>query len=293
MSGYLNSETLIVLAFMAALGGALAIILAVANRYMYVWEDPRIGEVDEMLPQSNCGACGTPGCRQFAEKLVAGSVVASQCTVNSAEGNGEIARFLGVDAGTQKKRIARLACAGGHNVARNTAGYSGMQTCRGATLISGGGKGCHWGCLGLGDCEDVCDFNAISMDKFGLPIVDEDKCTACEDCVDVCPKALFEIHPVSHKLWVACKNLQFGNTAEIECEVACNACERCVKDSADGLIVIKDNLAVIDYRLNDLADQSTIERCPTGAIVWITEDAKIHKGIKAKKIIRISALPVH
>ena len=293
MAEYLNSETLNVLIFMAALGGALAIILAVANRYMYVWEDPRIAEVDEMLPQSNCGACGTPGCRQFAEKLVAGSVVASQCTVNSEQGNAEIANYLGVDAGTQEKRIARLACAGGHNVARNTAGYSGMQTCRGATLISGGGKGCHWGCLGLGDCEDVCDFNAISMDAFGLPVVDEDKCTACEDCVDVCPKALFEIHPLNHKLWVACKNLQFGNTAEIECEVACNACERCIKDSAEGLIVIKDNLAVINYNLNDLADQSAIERCPTGAIVWITPDAKVHKGNKAKKIIRKSALPVH
>ncbi len=293
MAGYLNSETLNVLIFMAALGITLAIILAVANRYMYVWEDPRIGEVDEMLPQSNCGACGTPGCRQFAEKLVKGLVEVSQCTVNSKDGNAEIAHYLGVDAGTQEKRVARLACAGGHNVARNTAGYSGMQTCRGATLISGGGKGCHWGCLGLGDCEDVCDFDAISMDKYGLPVVDENKCTACEDCVDVCPKALFEIHPVSHQLWVACKNLHFGDIAEVECEVACNACERCVKDSEPGLIEIRENLAVIHYNLNDQADRSAIERCPTGAIVWITPDARVHKGYKAKKIIRKSALPIH
>ncbi|MCP4010223.1 MAG: RnfABCDGE type electron transport complex subunit B [Proteobacteria bacterium] len=278
---------------MTALGITLAIILAVANRYMYVWEDPRIGEVDEMLPQSNCGACGTPGCRQFAEKLVKGLVEVSQCTVNSRDGNAEIAHYLGVDAGTQEKRVARLACAGGHNVARNTAGYSGMQTCRGATLISGGGKGCHWGCLGLGDCEDVCDFDAISMDKYGLPVVDENKCTACEDCVDVCPKALFEIHPVSHQLWVACKNLHFGDVAEVECEVACNACERCVKDSEPGLIEIRENLAVIHYNFNDQADRSAIERCPTGAIVWITPDARVHKGYKAKKIIRKSALPIH
>ncbi len=293
MAEYLNSETLNVLIFMTALGVTLAIVLAVANRYMYVWEDPRIADVDEMLPQSNCGACGTPGCRQFAEKLIKGEVEVSQCTVNSEEGNAEIAHYLGVDAGTQEKRVARLACAGGHNVARNTAGYSGMQTCRGATLISGGGKGCHWGCLGLGDCENVCDFDAISMNKYGLPIVDEDKCTACEDCVDVCPKALFEVHPVSHQLWVACKNLQFGDTAEIECEVACNACERCVKDSPVDLIEIKDNLAVINYKFNELADKAAIERCPTGAIVWITPDSKVHKGQKARKIIRKSALPVH
>ncbi len=292
MSEYLNSEILNVLIFMAALGGVLAIVLAVADRYMYVWEDPRISEVDEMLPQSNCGACGIPGCRQFAEKLVEGLIEASQCTVNTAEVNAEIAEYLGVDAGVQEKRVARLACAGGHNVARNTAAYRGMQTCRGATLISGGGKGCHWGCLGLGDCEDVCDFDAISMDQFGLPVVDEDKCTACDDCVDVCPKELFEIHPVSHQLWMACKNLHFGDTAEVECEVACNACERCVKDAAEGLIVMKDNLAIIDYTLNELSDIAAIERCPTGAIVWITPDSKVHKGSKAKKIIRKSALPV-
>ncbi len=287
-----NLDTLTAIAFMAVLGIALASVLALANKWLYVYEDPRIAEVDELLPQSNCGACGTPGCRQFAEKLVGGVVEPSQCTVNSEEGNAEIAEFLGVNAGTQEKRVARLACAGGANVARNTAAYSGMQTCRGATLISGGGKGCNWGCLGLGDCEDVCDFDAISMNKQGLPIVDEAKCTACDDCVDVCPKGLFEIHPVSHQLWVACKNLQFGETAEIECLVACNGCERCAMDSPDGLIDIKDNLAVIDYSKNELSAQAAIERCPTGAIVWITPDSKVHKGHKAKKIIRKSALPV-
>ncbi len=293
MTGIPGSEILNVLIFMTILGSALAVVLVVANRYMYVWEDPRIAEVDEMLPQSNCGACGTPGCHQFAVKLVAGEVEASQCTVNSADENAEIAGHLGVDAGVQEKRVARLACGGGHNVARITAAYKGMQTCRGATLISGGGKGCFWGCLGLGDCEDVCDFDAISMDQNNLPVVDEDKCTACDDCVDVCPKALFEIHPVSHQLWVACKNLHFGATAEVECEVTCNTCERCIKDSAEGLIEIKDNLAVINYKFNELADRSAIERCPTGAIVWITPDSKVHKGLKAKKIIRKTALPIH
>ncbi|NOQ63780.1 MAG: hypothetical protein GQ582_04645, partial [Methyloprofundus sp.] len=58
---------------MVALGAVLAIILAIANKKLFVFEDPRIEEVDEMLPQAQCGACGTPGCRPFAEAVVEGT----------------------------------------------------------------------------------------------------------------------------------------------------------------------------------------------------------------------------
>src|SRR5512145_2522222 len=77
--------------------------------------------------------------------------------------------------------------------ARTRARYDGVKSCRAASLVSGGGKGCSWGCLGLADCEVVCDFDAITMNRHGLPVVDEDKCTACGDCVEVCPKALFSL----------------------------------------------------------------------------------------------------
>nr|WP_305906447.1 (Fe-S)-binding protein [Methylomarinum sp. Ch1-1]MDP4519131.1 (Fe-S)-binding protein [Methylomarinum sp. Ch1-1] len=58
--------------FMVALGVTLAVILAIANKKLFVYEDPRIEEVDEMLPQAQCGACGVPGCRPFAEAVVSG-----------------------------------------------------------------------------------------------------------------------------------------------------------------------------------------------------------------------------
>ena len=62
-------------AFMAGLGVVLALLLAFANKKLYVYEDPRIGEVEELLPKSNCGACGQAGCRDFAEKVVGGSII--------------------------------------------------------------------------------------------------------------------------------------------------------------------------------------------------------------------------
>jgi Na+-translocating ferredoxin:NAD+ oxidoreductase RNF subunit RnfB len=288
----LSTDTLVALGYMLALGVSLAVLLAIANRFLFVYEDPRIDEVDSALPHANCGACGTAGCRQFAEKLITGEVQPGQCTVNAPANNIAIAEFLGVSLGAQEKRIARLACAGGTHVAYTRAQYEGIHSCRAAALIGGGGKGCTWGCLGMADCADVCDFDAITMDKHGLPVVDAAKCTACGDCVDVCPKHLFELHPISHQLWVACKNLHFADAAEAECEVACTACERCATDSPEGLITIRDNLAVIDYSKNSLASKVSIQRCPTGAIVWLDDKGNIEKGLKAKPVIRKQALPV-
>ena len=163
------------LLFMGALGILLAAILAVANRKLYVAEDPRIDEVEEMLPNTNCGACGSPGCRAFAESCVSGKANPAQCTVSSKEMTQFIAGYLGVELGNEEKRIARLACAGGNHVSRMRAHYSGLETCQAAVAAGGGGKACTWGCLGLADCEVSCDFDAITMDHHGLPVVDEDK----------------------------------------------------------------------------------------------------------------------
>jgi Na+-translocating ferredoxin:NAD+ oxidoreductase RNF subunit RnfB len=279
-------------AFMALLGVSLAMLLAVANRRLYVYEDPRIDQVEEMLPHSNCGACGTAGCRNFAEKVVAGEITPGKCTVNQPQKNQVIAKFLGVEAGQEEKRVARLACAGGKHVAYMRAHYDGLSSCRAASVAGGGGKACSWGCLGLGDCADVCDFDAISMNQYGLPVVDADKCTACNDCVEICPKDLFSLQPVSHKLWVACKSLADGDTAEAACEVACTACGRCEADAPEGLIRIQSNLAVIDYAQNALAARTPTERCPTGAIVWLDDVKGALRGKAARKIVRQETLPV-
>lgn len=287
----MTTALMIAAAFMAALGVILGIILAVASKKLAVEEDPRIDTVEEMLPHANCGACGYPGCRPFAEALVSGKEPPSKCTVSSAEGVADIAMFLGVDAGSSEKRVARLACAGGKNVARFKASYQGQPSCRAAVATGGGGKACSWGCLGLADCEVSCTFDAIHMNEQGLPVVDEDKCVACNDCVLACPLDLFALHPVSHKLFVACKSLAEGDQALAECEVACTGCARCAADAPGGLISMRNNLAVIDYDKNQLATRFPIERCPTGAIVWL-DNKKIHKGAAAKKIIRKEPLPI-
>jgi RnfABCDGE-type electron transport complex B subunit len=277
---------------MGGLGTTLAALLGYANRKLHVYEDPRIDALEHMLPGTNCGACGTAGCRAFAEALTHHRIEPAQCTVATPEERQAIADFLGVEVGEAEKRVARLACAGGNNVAWNSAHYDGLATCRAAALVDGGGKGCAWGCLGFGDCATVCDYDAIVMSAHGLPEVIEDKCTACGDCVEVCPKHLFSIHPVSHRLWVACANRDATDTARAVCALACDACGRCVADAPAGLIEIKGDLAVVDYATaTPDAARAAIERCPTGAIVWYDERGRANKGrVAAHKPVHKEAL---
>ena len=244
-------------------------VIALVNQRFRVWEDPRIVNVEEMLPNTNCGACSQPGCRAFAEALVAGSHQPSDCTVMGPDDREDIAAYLGVDAGEANKRVARLLCAGGKDEAHRKAYYSGFETCKAAAAVAGGGKGCTWGCLGLADCERVCLLDAIYMNEDELPVVIPERCTACNDCVETCPKDLFVLMPMDHKLIVQCRNLLHGDDAEDLCSVACNACTKCVADAAPGLIEMVDNLAVVNYELAAQADPKAISRCPTGAIAWV------------------------
>lgn len=276
---------------MAVLGVLLAGMLAMANKRLFVFEDPRIDAVEDLLPHSNCGACGSAGCRNFAEKLVAGEVQAALCSASAPERIQNIADMLGVAAGTVAKKVARLACAGGSHVAFMRARYTGLKSCRAATSVGGGGKECAWGCLGLGDCATVCSFNAITLDRHGLPQVDAAKCTGCGDCADVCPKKLFSVHPVSHQLWLACKNQAPGDLAELACEVACTACGKCVAQ-APNTLHLEDNLVVIDFiNSSTPAAREAINRCPSGAIVWFEDPNHPVKGAAAKKILRQNGLP--
>jgi len=258
-------------------------LIAMANKKFYVWEDPRIGEVEELLPNSNCGACGLPGCRAFAEAVVDGKEQPSGCTVMGEEDLADVASYLGVDAGEANKRVARLLCAGGKDEAARNSDYAGLETCKAAASVAGGGKACNWGCLGLADCEIACDLDAIYMNDNLLPVVIPERCTACNDCVVACPKDLFELMPVEQKLIVQCKNLLKGDAAEDLCSVACNTCNRCVADSEPGVIDLIDNLAVINYEKNELTSPKAIERCPTGAIVWVEGQQFVESLVEMEK----------
>ncbi len=263
-SGILTSVLIL-----GGVGLTFGVLIALANKKLKVWEDPRIDQIVDILPGANCGACGLAGCRAFAEGVVEGVIAPAGCTVMGEGEREELAEFLGVDAGEASKVVARLLCAGGTDVAPRKARYHGLASCGAAVSVSGGGKGCAWGCVGFGDCQVACDFDAILMTANELPLVDVDKCTACGDCVVACPLDLFVLMPLDHKLIVQCRNLLDGDAAEAVCSVACTACGRCVQDAAPGLIEIDQGLAVVDYGKIETQNPEAVSRCPTNAIVWV------------------------
>lgn len=258
-------EVLIPVITMAALGFFFSTGLVFAYKKLKVEEDPRIEQVSELLPQANCGACGYSGCRAFAEAIAKGEELPSGCPVGDEEMAGQIAEALGIEAGEVIKKIARLHCRGTTDAAKASGEYCGISTCYAAHLV-GGNKQCSYGCLGFGDCVQVCQFDALFMDEQGLPVVIEEKCTACGQCVDACPRNLFELHPLDQNIIVYCRSEDRGPTARKVCKNACIACGICVRACPEA-IFMENNLAKIsDYKKIDEEKILAIEKCPTNSI---------------------------
>jgi len=263
----------IILIAVIVLGGTgivLASVLFVTARKFKVFEDPKIDEVQQALPAANCGGCGYPGCRNFAEACVKSeSLDGLFCPVGGNDVMKSVASILGREAIEAEPLLAVLRCNGTCASRPKTNHYEGVSSCMAASLLYGGDTACTYGCLGMGDCVAVCKFDALSMDKeTGLPVVNEAKCTACGACVRACPKNLFELRkkgPKSRRIFVSCMNKDKGALARKGCAVACIGCGKCEQVCAFDAITIKDNLAYIDYNACRLC-RKCVEVCPTNSI---------------------------
>lgn len=258
---------LIAMASMGGLGMLFSIGLSIADKKLYVEEDPRIEQVMEELPGANCGGCGLPGCAKFAEEVIKGTVEIGGCPVNSEEGTAAIAEIMGVEVTTSERMIARLFCQGGEYETAKKGVYSGVKTCIGATFAGGGEKLCSYGCIGYGDCVVSCTFDAMYMNDNGLPVIIDDNCTGCGNCVIACPLDLIELHPESHKLFVLCKNEDPPKEARKTCLRACVGCGICVRLAGEGNMEMKNGLAIVNYDGYGKDTTLPTEKCPTDCLV--------------------------
>lgn len=262
--------TIITLSLLGAL--AATVLFFVARRFK-VYEDPRIDLVEAALPAANCGGCGFAGCRNFAEALVKSETGEGLfCPVGGNEVMQKVAAILGREAVTQEARVAVLLCNGTCEFRPRTNKYDGAPSCTIASALYSGETGCTYGCLGLGDCVEVCDFDALHMDPVTcLPVVDSEKCTACGACVKACPRNLFELRKRwkgNKQIYVACRNEDKGGVAKKNCSVACIGCSKCFKVCPYDAIVMNNNLAFIDSDKCRLCRKCVTE-CPTGSIIEV------------------------
>jgi len=178
---------------MGLLGAVSGLGLAIASKVFYVYVDPKIEEVEELLPGANCGGCGYPGCSANAQAIVAGESSPSSCVACGEDVIAKIAEVLGVKLEAKEPEFAKPGCKYGVLDADVKYIYDGIKDCRAATLIDGGAKTCPVGCLGLGTCVNACPFDALSIGPDRLPVVDMDRCTGCGTCERVCPKHIITL----------------------------------------------------------------------------------------------------
>lgn len=266
----MNTTILLTVIMLSLLGVALAVVLYFVAEKFKVYEDPRIDEVEALLPGANCGGCGYPGCRGLSDAIVKAETMEGLfCPVGGNETMLTIAKHLGREAAAKDPMVAVLRCNGAKAVRKSVNTYNGAPTCAIASATYAGQTGCQYGCLGFGDCVNVCNFGAMKMDEItGLPLIDEEKCTACGACVKACPKVIIELRkkgPKGRRVFVSCINKDKGAVAKKACGVACIGCGKCVKTCPFEAITLENNLAYIDFNKCKLCRKCVVV-CPTSAI---------------------------
>jgi Na+-translocating ferredoxin:NAD+ oxidoreductase RNF subunit RnfB len=242
------TTVLITAVFAAALALVLGVALGIFRKVFHVETDVLVALVRETLPGANCGACGFPGCDGFAVAVAARTADPAKCTVSSAEDTKKRGDLLGVDASSVPK-TALLVCRGTKDCAKPQGRYSGVQSCIGAKIATGGTKLCSWGCLGFGDCARVCSFGALGIGDDGLPVVNKDLCTGCGRCIEECPQGLLKLLPRDQRGAIAlCANRNVVKPAVRKaCSAGCIKCEICVKKCPAAALTMENGIPVTDY----------------------------------------------
>lgn len=239
---------LLAVALVAGIGLLIGLILSIASILMAVPKDEKAEKILEALPGANCGACGFSGCSGYADALAKGKAEVGLCAPGGLTCVTEISAILGVETGSIEKKVAAVHCMGSLDNTSYLAEYNGIKSCAAALRIGGGLTACSYGCMGLGDCEAVCPYDAIHVCN-GVAVVDNDKCKACAMCVKECPRHIISIVPYKNSAVVRCSNKDKGAVTRKVCSTGCIGCKKCEKNCPVNAITVTDFCASIDPSL--------------------------------------------
>ena len=161
-------QTLLLMALLALFIGSILGFAAV--RY-HVQADPLIEKIDAILPQTQCGQCGFPGCRPYATAIAAGEANINQCPPGGEVGIRQLAELLNVD-------VAPLNAENGEEKPKSVAVID-EEICIGCTL-----------------CIQACPVDAILGAAKQMHTVLRQECTGCELCIAPCPVDCIYMTPI-------------------------------------------------------------------------------------------------
>jgi electron transport complex protein RnfB len=154
------------------LGLGLGALLGIAARYLKVEGNPLVEKIDALLPGSQCGQCGYPGCSQLAAAMARGEAPLTLCPPGGRVLAEEIAAVLGVslDRSTLQEQAPKVAVI--HEAL----------------------------CIGCTKCLKRCPTDAILGANNMIHAVFADACTGCGNCVDICPTESIQLELVQPTL---------------------------------------------------------------------------------------------
>lgn len=239
-------EYVIPLSIFGGLGLLAGILLTVASKVFAVKTDERLEAVSEALPQVNCGACGFSGCNDYADAIVNNGAECNLCKPGGEASAVKIGKIMGIEVAASEPYVAFVRCSGDCNTTPHKYDFDGVQSCAACNRFYNGSKLCTSGCLGYGDCVNVCPNGAISIvDRIAK--VDKSKCTGCGLCAKACPNRLIAIRKISQSVDVCCSSSDIAKITHSICSRGCIGCKQCERNCESGAIKIIDNHAVIDY----------------------------------------------
>ena len=153
---------------LTVLGLTLGLVLGIAARYLRVDTDPLIMEVESMMPGSQCGQCGFPGCSPAAAAVVAGEAPPTLCPPGGRDLAQRLANKLGIKVDLSCMEDTGPITAHVHEE----------------------------NCIGCTRCYKVCPTDAIMGGPKQIHSVFKAACTGCKACIDVCPTECLQIQPV-------------------------------------------------------------------------------------------------
>ncbi len=247
-------------------GFLAGVALAIASRVFAVKTDPRVEQIEKILPGANCSGCGNPSCYAYAKSMVEDNAAPNLCVLAQDKAE-EIGRILGKEVTAAEPKIAVIRCSDGA-LGPKQFEYSGIPSCRAAGFFCGGDNACQYSCLGFGDCIRVCPFGALSHQDRKTPEIDPEVCTGCGNCVAECPKQAIILVPKKALPHIACNTKDKGKIVRQNCQVGCISCGKCIKTCPEEAIVMQDDLISFDYSKCNACGKC-IEACPRKIIVQL------------------------